>query len=111
RPGRAGDQEDVLDPDVDERLDRVIDHRPVVNRQEMLVGDLGQGMKAGPETAREDDALHGALKLTRRRAQANESGGGSACSGTIVPRGSGPARPPPSGVGGIGGPSYNSRVS
>jgi hypothetical protein len=56
----SGHQEDVLDPDIDEGLDRVVDHRPVVHRQEVLVGDLGQRVQAGAETAGKDDALHGA---------------------------------------------------
>ena len=36
----AGYEQDVLDTRIDERLNRVVDHRLVVDRQQMLVGDL-----------------------------------------------------------------------
>ena len=37
----AGDDQDIPDPRIDQRLDGVIDHRFLVNRQQVLVGDLG----------------------------------------------------------------------
>ena len=38
----AGDQQDLLDARIHQRLDRIVDHRLVVNRQQMLVRDFGQ---------------------------------------------------------------------
>ncbi len=54
----AGDQHQLVDPGVDERLDRKVDHRPVVNRQQMLVRDPRQRMEPGAGAAGQDDALH-----------------------------------------------------
>ena len=54
----AGDDHDVLDPRVHQRLDRVIDHRPVVDRQQMLVGDFREREQAAARAARQDDAFH-----------------------------------------------------
>jgi hypothetical protein len=42
----------------DERLDRVGDHRAVVDRQQVLVRDPRQRMEARSAAAGEDDALH-----------------------------------------------------
>ena len=57
--GSPGHQHDLGDPGVDQRLDAPVDHRPVVDRQQVLVGDPGQRMqpRAGPPG--QDDALHG----------------------------------------------------
>ena len=35
----AGDEHQLVDTGVDERLDREVDHRPIVNRQQVLVRD------------------------------------------------------------------------
>jgi hypothetical protein len=48
----------LADPHPGERLDRVVDHRPVVDRQQVLVGDDGQRVEPGRGTPGEDDALH-----------------------------------------------------
>ncbi len=55
----AGDDHDLLNPGVDQGLDRVVDHRFVKNRQEVLVGDLRQRKEARAKSAGQDDALHG----------------------------------------------------
>src|SRR5919197_3388778 len=49
---------------LDERLDRVAHHGPVVDREEVLFRDPGQGMQAAAGAARQDDALHGAQYAT-----------------------------------------------
>src|SRR5207245_8936558 len=54
----ACNEHDVGHTRLHERLDRVADHRPVVDRQEMLVGDLGQRMQPAACAAGEDYALH-----------------------------------------------------
>ena len=54
----AGDDHQLLDPHRDERLDGVGNHRPVVDRQQVLVRDLGQRVQARARPARQDDALH-----------------------------------------------------
>ena len=50
---------DLGDARLDERLDPVADHRPVADRQQVLVGDAGEGMKPAARAAGEDDASHG----------------------------------------------------
>jgi hypothetical protein len=45
----------------DERFDCVGDHRPIVDRQKMLVRDASEGMKPRSGATREHDALHDAL--------------------------------------------------
>ena len=61
----AGDEHDVIDPGPHQGLDRVVDHRLVVDRQQVLVGDLGQGQQTRAQTAGEDDTFHvrGGVKL------------------------------------------------
>ena len=54
----AGDDQDVLDAGVHQRLDRVVDHRPVVDRQQMLVGDLGEREQAASRSSGQDDTFH-----------------------------------------------------
>ena len=45
-------------PARDERLDRVRDHRPVVDRQQVLVRDPRERMESAAGASGEDDALH-----------------------------------------------------
>ncbi len=54
----AGHDQDVPDARIHQRLDRVVNHRLVVNRQQMLVGDFGQGKQPAARAAGENDALH-----------------------------------------------------
>ena len=54
----AGDDHDVGDAGIDKRLDRIIDHRLVVNRKQMLVGDFGEGKEPAAGASRENDTLH-----------------------------------------------------
>ena len=61
RVGAAGDEHQLGDARVDERLDRVGDHRPVVDRQQVLVGDQRQRMQARTGAAGQDHALERAL--------------------------------------------------
>src|SRR5207302_7542266 len=42
----AGDDQDPIDPSLDEQLDRVVDHRLVVHRQKVLVRDACQRIAA-----------------------------------------------------------------
>ena len=53
-----GDEHQLVDPGVDECLDRKIDHRPVVDRQQVLVRDPRERMESGAGAACQDDALH-----------------------------------------------------
>jgi hypothetical protein len=48
----AGDHEDLVDSRVEQGLDRVVDHRPVVDRQQVLVRYAGQGVQPCPQPAR-----------------------------------------------------------
>src|SRR5262245_10083241 len=54
----AGDDEDVAQAGVREGLQRIVDHRPVVDRQQVLVGDLGEWEQPRSHPPGEDDALH-----------------------------------------------------
>ena len=54
----AGDEHQLVDARLDERLDGVRDHRPVEERQQMLVRDPRERMEARAGAAGEDDALH-----------------------------------------------------
>ena len=54
----AGDDEDVADPRMDELLDGVVDHGPIVDRQEVFVRDPGHREESGAESTGEDDPLH-----------------------------------------------------
>jgi hypothetical protein len=55
---------DFPDPHARERGDRVVDHRPVVDRQQMLVGDDGERKEAGGRAARQHETLqHGSVGI------------------------------------------------
>ena len=54
----TGDEHQLVDAGADERLDRVRHHRPVVQRQEVLVRDPRQRVQTRARSAREDDAFH-----------------------------------------------------
>ncbi len=58
----ADDDHDLGDPHAGQRGDRVVDHRPVVDRQQMLVRDDCQREQARGGAARENDSLHRASK-------------------------------------------------
>jgi hypothetical protein len=57
--GAPGDQHDLGDLGVDQCLDAPVDHGPVVDRQEVLVGDAGERVEPGAGAPGQDDALHG----------------------------------------------------
>ena len=46
------DDEDFCDSRINQRLNRVVDHRPVVYRQQMFICNFRQGMQTASETAR-----------------------------------------------------------
>jgi hypothetical protein len=61
---RGGNQQDVADPRQHQRGQRVVHHRLVVYRQQLLGDRLGDGIQPGARAAGEDDALaraHAAL--------------------------------------------------
>src|SRR4029077_18244821 len=45
-------------PGPDKSLDRIADHRAVVDREQVLVGDQGERMQPAPGSARENDSFH-----------------------------------------------------
>ena len=57
--GAAGHQHDLVNSRIDESLNRPCDHRSVVDREQVLVGDAGQGVEARARAARQEHALHG----------------------------------------------------
>ena len=62
----AGHEHQLLDSRLDERLDGVRHHRPVVQRQQVLVRDPGQRVQAAPGAAGQDHALHRSISFTGR---------------------------------------------
>src|SRR4051812_42838278 len=54
----ADDDENLLDAHARQGLDRVVDHRPVIDRQEVLVRDDREREQSRRGPAGEDDALH-----------------------------------------------------
>ena len=56
--GRRDDQ-DVPDPGQHQHADRVVDHRFVVNRQQLLADPLRDGVETGAGSTGKDDAFHG----------------------------------------------------
>src|SRR2546422_7188894 len=71
----ARDEHDLRHACLDQRLDAVADHRPVVDRQQVLVGDLSQGMQPAAGATR---GHHHRLKAAA--APGWRSGWESACS-------------------------------
>src|SRR3989441_912068 len=57
-PGRGNDQ-DVTDPGEHERRERVVDHRLVVDRDELFAHREGQRKEAGAGASGKDDPLYG----------------------------------------------------
>ena len=57
----AGDDHDVRDPGLREGFERIVDHRLVVHRQQMLIGDFGERAEPRTQASGEDDALHAPL--------------------------------------------------
>ena len=58
----AHDDHHLADAHPGERRDRVVDHRPVVDRQQVLVGDDGEWEEPRRGPTGEDDALHRAKR-------------------------------------------------
>jgi hypothetical protein len=58
RMGTTSHDHDLVNASLHQRLNRIIDHRLVVNRQEVLVGREGQRVEPRPESSRENDPLH-----------------------------------------------------
>ena len=54
----GGDNEDVPDPGQHEHRQGIIDHGLVVDRDQLLADDPGQGVEPGAGTAGQDDAFH-----------------------------------------------------
>ena len=77
----ADDDHDLADAHAGQRLERVVDHRPVVDRQEVLVGDDRQREEAGRGAAGEDDAFHRGTAYQRR---SGISGSPAASSGRVA---------------------------
>ena len=59
----AGDDQNLSNARIHQRLDGVVNHGLVVNRQQVLVGDLGQRKHAAAGTARQHDALQKATSM------------------------------------------------
>ena len=58
--GGGGDDQDLADPGEHQHRDRVVDHRLVVDRQELLGDHLRHRIEPRARAAGEDDAFHAA---------------------------------------------------
>src|SRR5881397_1272197 len=56
--GTHAGEYDLAHPRADQDLDSVADHRPVVDRQQVLVGDAREWVQPASGPAGQDDALH-----------------------------------------------------
>src|ERR1019366_3060917 len=54
----SGDHQNLLNPGIHEGLDRVVDHGPVIDRQQMLIGDFCEREQSASRATSQDDALH-----------------------------------------------------
>ena len=77
---RGGDDQDVADAGQHERGQRVVDHRFVVDRQQLLGHRQGGGMEPGAGTAGEDDTFAGGHGV---RGSAGEYGRGPPASAAV----------------------------
>ena len=59
----GGDEHDLADAGEHQRRERVVDHRLVVDRQQLLGDDAGHRVQPGAHAAGEDQSLHGATSL------------------------------------------------
>ena len=58
RVAPSRDQQNVGDPRVDQGLNGIVDHRLVVDGQQMFIGDFGERKQPAAGAACEDDAFH-----------------------------------------------------
>ena len=77
RVALAGDDEHLADPGELQQLQRVVDHRPAADRQQVLVGDARQLPEPRRLSSCADESLHGAM-LTADQAACDRLGAGSA---------------------------------
>ena len=54
----AGHDQHLVEAGVHQALDRIVDHRTVVDRQQVLVGHIGQGSESRAQSAGKNHALH-----------------------------------------------------
>ena len=59
----SGDDEDIPDARHHEHGHRIIDHRFVINGQELLGHSFGDGIKPGAAAAGEDDSFHNKTEI------------------------------------------------
>ena len=87
---RRGDQQNVPDPGEHQRRQRVIDHRLVEHRQQLLGNDCGHRVKPRARSPRQNDALHRATVTRTWLARGNISpytiGSAQECGGVGLAR-------------------------
>ena len=64
---RRGDDEDIPDSGHHQHGDRIVDHRLIVDGQELLGDSFRDGIEAGSTAAGEHDSFHRLVELTRLR--------------------------------------------
>jgi len=70
----AGDEDHLLDPGFARFLDRILDQRPIDDRQHLLGNGFGGGEEAGAETGDRKDCLANRFHSVSRQFQASHSG-------------------------------------
>ena len=65
---RRGDDQDVADAGQHQRRQRVVDHRLVVDRHQLLADAQGDRVQPGAGAAGKDDSAHAAILLYSREA-------------------------------------------
>ena len=99
---RRGDDQDLPDARQHQRAERVVDHRLVVDRHELLADGQGQRMQPGAGPAGEDDPFHaGTPQHVQRAAPAALLGGGEV-RGDVAPAHVGLERLPDPGLPAVG---------
>ena len=69
---RCRDEENLADAGKHQRRERVVDHRLVVDRHELLGHCDGEGIQPGPGTAGEDDAFQDLSTIAAGRSRAEQ---------------------------------------
>ena len=60
---RRDDDEDLCNPRGDERIQRIKNHRPIIDREELFRSNGGRWEESRARATSEDDSLHSSYKL------------------------------------------------
>src|SRR3989304_783391 len=74
----ARDNQDVIDPRINQCLNRVVNHRLIIDGKEGFIGHLGQWVESSPQPPRQNNPFHGSppeslIKISYKKAGAHSS--------------------------------------